>query len=87
MSSCSRCGRCCIDAKVCDLKGWVSEDRNSKIIGVCDQLVELPDGSYKCLAIQSAFENSLHWDEKSRIWITTVFVGRGCELGNVKVIV
>lgn len=80
MSSCKRCGRCCKEAKICDLKGWVSENHDAKIVGVCDQLIKLEDGTFSCLAIKSAFEKTLPWYEKTRVWITETFIGRGCEL-------
>ncbi len=76
---CTRCGQCCKEATVCDLRGWVSADRNPHFTGTCDQLVMSEDGVATCKAIQSVFENPDIWHPATREFITKRFIGRGCE--------
>jgi hypothetical protein len=81
---CTRCGKCCREATVCDLRRWMAADRNSRFVGTCDQLVENGDGTTSCKAILSAIANDKPngrtWHEEGRQWLLTKFVGRGCEL-------
>ena len=83
MNKCVRCGKCCLETDVCDLRGWVVKDKEGKHLnkfpkGKCDQLYFINNIAY-CRVIESAFNNPKIWSEKTRKWLVTVFVGCGCE--------
>ena len=76
---CNRCGACCEQGGPCDIRGWYLLDASAvHFEGTCDLLRHDKDGT-TCLGIECAFENSKKWHEPTRIWLTTKFVGCGCE--------
>ncbi len=78
--ACSRCGRCCLEAKVCSFRAYFARDRKASFEGRCELLVDLPDGTTSCEAIEHAIKNDVEWYEPGRLWIVNEFVGRGCEI-------
>ena len=81
---CSRCGKCCETATICDLRGHMLPGNfleNAKITPPCDQLVRHEDGTTSCNVIIDMKENPLRWDERGRRYYLDVFLGSGCANG------
>jgi len=80
---CRRCGKCCLEAHECGLRGTFVRDATGrpqyKFEGVCDQL-EIKDGVATCKVLKSAIEEPERWDARGRKYYVEEFIGRGCEL-------
>jgi hypothetical protein len=83
MAECIRCGECCRQGGTCDIRKWTMRPYNTRsnadFEGVCDQLQYHSDGTTSCKGILMAFDPTVDWHEPTRKWLTTKFVGRGCD--------
>ena len=68
---CKRCGKCCEQATVCDLRGHMFRPEISfldscRFEAPCDQLIRHEDGTCSCNVILDMIRNPDRWNEKGR---------------------